>query len=74
VIALRAIAPGSELRLDYGGFVVHYDEPFVCACGAARCRRRVTRQDWKALAEAGGRPLAPFVMRRLRSVAASAHR
>jgi hypothetical protein len=58
------LAVGHELTLDYGGFVVNYDEPFVCACGAAACRGRVTRHDWRALARSPG-SVAPFVRRRL---------
>jgi D-alanine-D-alanine ligase-like ATP-grasp enzyme len=38
VVALRDIAPGEELTLDYAAF---YDErmaPFACQCGAKHCR------------------------------------
>lgn len=63
VVARHDLAVGDELTLDYGGFVVNYDEPFVCACGAAACRRRVTRHDWRALARSPG-SVAPFVRRR----------
>ena len=64
VVSRRDLAVGHELTLDYGGFVVNYDEPFACACGAAACRRRVTRHDWRALARSPG-SVAPFVRRRL---------
>ena len=65
VVSRRALAVGDELTLDYGGFVVNYDEPFVCACGAVSCRRRVTRHDWRALAGRSASIVAPFVRRRL---------
>ena len=67
VVTLRDLGPGEELTIDYGGFVVNYDEPFVCACGAAACRRRVTRHDWRALARRSASSVAPFVRRRLAS-------
>jgi len=38
VVALRAIAPGEELTLDYGDFLDEYMEPFECRCGSPKCR------------------------------------
>jgi SET domain-containing protein len=37
VYALRAIAPGEEITLDYG--TTHHAGRLACRCGAARCRR-----------------------------------
>lgn len=67
VVALRDLAPGEELLIDYGEFVVNYDEPFTCQCGASWCRRRVTRNDWLRLSRVTGRELAPFIARQLRA-------
>lgn len=46
LVALRDIAAGEEITFDYAmSDGCDYDE-FDCGCGAARCRRRVTGQDW----------------------------
>ena len=42
VIALRAIAKGEELTLDYAELLNEESEPFECTCGAASCRGLVT--------------------------------
>ena len=41
VIALRPIAPGEELTLDYANFLDERAEPFECRCGSAQCRGRI---------------------------------
>lgn len=38
VYALRPIAPGEELTLDYATMMDDTLEPFACQCGAANCR------------------------------------
>ncbi|MBK8491375.1 MAG: SET domain-containing protein-lysine N-methyltransferase [Saprospirales bacterium] len=38
ILALRAIAAGEELTLDYASFYDEHMEPFECRCGAAQCR------------------------------------
>ncbi len=38
VLALRDIANGEELTLDYANFLDENMEPFQCQCGAASCR------------------------------------
>jgi D-alanine-D-alanine ligase len=42
VVAMRAIANGEELTIDYGEVMNEESEPFDCRCGAATCRQRVT--------------------------------
>jgi len=42
VVALRPIASGEELTLDYAGFLDSSSEPFQCRCGASNCRGLVT--------------------------------
>lgn len=44
VVALRDIAAGEELTLDYSDFCNEDMEPFDCACGAPGCRGRITGQ------------------------------
>jgi D-alanine-D-alanine ligase-like ATP-grasp enzyme len=39
VVALRDMAKGEELTLDYASFMGSDMEPFDCRCGAASCRR-----------------------------------
>lgn len=38
VVALRDIAPGEELTLDYGEVLDETAEPFECRCGTSGCR------------------------------------
>jgi hypothetical protein len=38
VVALRDIAEGEELTLDYAEVLDEGSEPFVCACGTSQCR------------------------------------
>ncbi|MBL7700967.1 MAG: SET domain-containing protein-lysine N-methyltransferase [Ferruginibacter sp.] len=42
VVALRNIATGEELTLNYASFLDEHMEPFDCRCGAAICCGRVT--------------------------------
>jgi SET domain-containing protein len=44
--AMRNIAPGEELTLDYAT-IDHDSEPMVCRCGAATCRGLITGGDWR---------------------------
>jgi hypothetical protein len=53
IVALRPIAAGEEIRMDYGTFSFSFDHEFRCGCGAARCRRKVTAGDWPALVRSG---------------------
>jgi len=41
VIALRPIAPGEELTLDYSSFCDENMREFACRCGAPACRRLI---------------------------------
>ncbi len=45
-VAMRAVAPGEELTLDYA-LIDDDAEPMPCACGAVNCRGRVTGKDWQ---------------------------
>ncbi len=53
IVALRPIAGGEELRMDYGTFSFSFDHEFVCRCGAPSCRGKVTAGDWPGLVRAG---------------------
>ena len=45
-VALRDVAAGEELTVDYGTTVCH-EEPMACTCGAATCRGTITGEDWR---------------------------
>ncbi len=45
-VAIRDVAPGEELTLDYAT-IDHDTEPMVCRCGTAACRRLITGRDWQ---------------------------
>ena len=45
-VALRDIAAGEELVLDYAMMDDH-DETMACHCGASSCRGTVTGKDWQ---------------------------
>lgn len=47
--ALRDIAEGEEITLDYATCVASNDDAFrmTCGCGAPNCRKVITGQDWK---------------------------
>ena len=45
-VAMRDIAQGEELTLDYGT-IDHDAKPMACRCGAAGCRRIINGQDWQ---------------------------
>lgn len=68
VVAARDIRKGEEVFIDYGFFVVNFDEPFTCACGAQNCRGRIRRQDWKKLAATYGLNMPRFLHSRIASM------
>jgi len=53
IVALRPIAAGEEIRMDYGTFSFSFDHEFACRCGASVCRGKVTASDWPRLVRAG---------------------
>ena len=65
VVAARDIRKGEEVFIDYGCFIVNFDEPFSCSCGAASCRGRIRRQDWKKLAVTYGMNMPRFLHSRI---------
>ncbi|XSG81062.1 MAG: SET domain-containing protein [Methyloligella sp. ZOD6] len=47
LVAMREIAPGEEITIDYAMCDgTPYDE-FACFCNATSCRGKVTGEDWK---------------------------
>src|SRR5262245_748553 len=45
-VAMRDVAAGEELTLDYGT-IDHDTPPMACRCGTAGCRGVVTGRDWE---------------------------
>jgi len=45
-VAMRPIAAGEELTLDYAT-IERPAEPMACHCGAASCRRVISGEDWR---------------------------
>lgn len=46
-VAMRDIAAGAELTIDYAMIDGDPAERMACACGAAECRRVITGDDWR---------------------------
>jgi uncharacterized protein len=63
IVALRGIAVGEEIRMDYGTYSFSFDHEFTCRCGASWCRGKVAGNDWPELVRAGLR--LPGFMRAL---------
>jgi SET domain-containing protein len=67
-VAMRDIAAGEELTLDYA--TIDLDtEPMACRCGAAGCRRLITGQDWQKpqLQEKYGSYFAWYLLEKIRA-------
>lgn len=66
--ALREVAVGEELTIDYGT-IDHDVESMACQCGAAACRGTITGEDWRRhdLQQKYGDHFAWHLLRRLRS-------
>lgn len=47
VVALRNLAPGEEICIDYAMCDGSPYDEFICGCGAPTCRGRVTGDDWR---------------------------
>jgi hypothetical protein len=67
-VAMRDVAAGEELTLDYGT-IDHDTEPMICRCGAAACRGVVTGRDWQRpeLQRKYGRYFAWYLLEKMRA-------
>jgi len=67
-VAMRDIAAGEELTLDYAT-IDHDAEPMDCRCGTAACRGVVTGEDWRGpeLQRKYGDHFAWHLLRRMRA-------
>lgn len=46
-VAIRDIAAGAELTLDYAMIDANPAEHMICSCGARECRKNITGSDWR---------------------------
>lgn len=68
LVARRDLLPGDEVTYDYATSDANPHHGFVCRCGAATCRGRVTGDDWQdpVLQETYGDAFSPYLLRRIR--------
>lgn len=68
LVALRSIRMGEEICFDYAMTDSYPYDEFDCHCGSARCRGRVTAEDWRmpALQERYRGYFAPHIERLIR--------
>jgi SET domain-containing protein len=71
VVAIRDIAPGEEVTIDYAMCDGDPDDSFECLCGSPRCRHIVTGNDWRLpeLQRRYAGHFSPFLERRIRRLA-----
>lgn len=55
VVAIRNIAEGEELTLDYALFLDQNIEPFACTCGSSNCREIVFGKKENSITKSNGR-------------------
>jgi uncharacterized protein len=67
LLALRDIAIGERISVDYGTINSSPHMEFDCHCGAPNCRKRVTMDDWKKpeLQEKFKGCFIPYLQRRI---------
>lgn len=67
LVALHDILPGEEVCFDYAMTDGSPYDEFDCRCGAPRCRRHVTGDDWRMLELqlAYGEFFSPYLRRRI---------
>ncbi len=65
IIARRDIKTDEELTIDYGTFVVNFDQDFKCNCGSENCRGIIGKDDWIRLRDNYGEHFAGFICNHL---------
>lgn len=70
IVALRRIAPGEEVTIDYAMCDGSPYDEFDCACGSPICRGRVTGDDWRnpVLWERYAGHFSPYLERRIKAL------
>ncbi len=65
IIAKRDIAAGEELTIDYGNFIVNFDQDFFCSCGSNTCRKQIQKNDWMDLIYEYGNNFPTFMHKKV---------
>jgi hypothetical protein len=67
IVAMRDIAAGEEICIDYAMCDGSQYDEFSCLCGTRRCRGRITGEDWRIpdLIERYWGFFAPYLRRRI---------
>ncbi|CAB4129941.1 SET domain containing protein [uncultured Caudovirales phage] len=65
VVAIKDIIQGEELTMDYGTFVVNFDQDFICDCGADNCRGPILKDDWRFLSRYGKLKFPRFIQEKI---------
>jgi uncharacterized protein len=75
LVAMRGIAAGEEISLDYAMCDGSSYDEFNCACGSPNCRGRVTGDDWKRpdLWERYEGYFSPYLQRRIAALKTETH-
>jgi len=69
LVARRDLVVGDEVTYDYATSDANPHLGFLCRCGAANCRGRVTGDDWSDphLQAVYGEAFSPYLLRRIRA-------
>ena len=70
IVAMRDIAPGEEITIDYAMVDSSGYDAFPCACGAADCRGQIDGSGYKhlALQEKYAGYFAPHIQRKIKKL------
>ncbi|MDX2264665.1 MAG: SET domain-containing protein [Hyphomicrobiales bacterium] len=72
IVAMRDIAAGEEITIDYAMCDGSPFDEFACACGSRLCRGNVTGDDWRRpeLWARYGQHFSPYLLRRIAALRA----
>lgn len=75
IVAMRDIATGEEVTIDYAMCDGDPADTFECLCGSPRCRHTVTGDDWRLpdLQQRYAGRFSPFLQRRILSLNSPSH-
>jgi hypothetical protein len=75
IVAMRDIAAGEEITIDYAMCDGSAFDEFPCACGSRFCRGEVTGNDWRRpeLWSRYGAHFSPYLLRRIAALRALEH-
>lgn len=68
IIARSDINAGDELTIDYGNFIVNFDQDFECNCGSEQCRKFIKKNDWLDLIATYGDNFPTFMKEKVNDI------